>query len=116
MKKKILIVDDDKSLRILYEKEFAEDGYDVLLAASGKEAIEKLGENPDVIVMDIKMPGMNGIETIGKILSINRGIPIIINSAYSVYKNNFLTWPATSYVIKSSDLTELKESISSVLN
>lgn len=111
MKKTILIVEDDQSLRILYEKEFSEAGYNILQASSGQEAIDLLSNRPDLIIMDIKMPGMNGMETMGKILSINKSIPIIINSAYSVYKDNFMTWPAKAYVVKSSDLSELKEEV-----
>lgn len=115
MNKTILIVDDDKSLRILYEKEFSEEGFNILLASSGKEAIELLSDGPDLIIMDIKMPGMDGLETMGKILSINKDIPIIINSAYSVYKDDFMTWPAKEYVVKSSNLTELKNVVKSYL-
>ncbi|NVM01434.1 MAG: response regulator [Candidatus Helarchaeota archaeon] len=109
---KLLIVEDEKNLRILYKNEFIEEGYEVLLAAEGKEAIkiaEK--ESPDLIIMDIRMPQMDGIDVMKKILEKNKDIPIVINSAYSSYMDNFMSWAAKAYVIKSSDLSELKSKV-----
>ena len=109
---KLLIVEDEKNLRTLYKKEFEKDGYEVYLASEGNEAlniVEK--ENPDLIVIDIRMSGMDGIEAMKKILNKNKDIPIIINSAYSSYMDNFMSWAAKAYVIKSSDLTELKSKV-----
>ena len=113
---KLLIAEDDESLRLLYQKELTEEGYEVLLASNGREVVEKaVNENPDLIIMDIRMPGMDGIEAMGEILARNKRLPIILNTAYSTYKDNFLTWPADAYIVKSSDLTELKQTISKVL-
>ena len=61
------------------------------------------------------MPKMDGIETMGKILSEHKKIPIIINTAYSSYKDDFMSWSANAYVIKSSDLKELKDKIKEVI-
>jgi len=61
--------------------------------------------------LDIYLPGMDGLETMGRILSKNRQIPVILYTAYSSYQDNFLSWAADAYLIKSSDLTELKETI-----
>lgn len=62
MKKKVLIVDDDKGLRDLYKEELEEERYEVLTANNGKEALQKLGkEKPDLIVLDIVMPKMDGM-------------------------------------------------------
>jgi DNA-binding response OmpR family regulator len=81
------------------------------------EAIEKARDyKPDLIVMDINMPRMDGIESMCRILSEHRNIPIIINTAYSNYQNNFMTWSADAYIIKSSDLKELKNKIKELLN
>ena len=65
--------------------------------------------------MDINMPKMSGIESIGKILSEHKKIPIIINTAYSSYKDDFMSWSADAYIIKSSDLKELKDKIKELL-
>lgn len=109
---KILIVEDEPNLRILYEKEFSEEGYDVVFAKDGKEAIQKTKEHaPDLIIMDLRLPEVDGIEAMQRILEIDKNIPIIINSAYSSYQDDFKSWAAKAYVIKSGDLTELKNKV-----
>ncbi len=114
---KVLCVDDDLSLLRLYQEELAEEGYKVILAKDGKEALKKLEkETPHVVVMDIRMPVMDGIETLTAMLGKDRQIPVILNTAYPQYRENFMTWGAEAYVIKSSDLTELKEKIREVLD
>jgi DNA-binding response OmpR family regulator len=113
---KLLVVDDDKNLRLLYEQELSDDGHQVTLAGGGPEALEYLKTNrPDLIVLDISMPGMDGIEALGKILAKDKTMPVILNTAYSTYKDNFMTWSADAYVVKSGDLTELKSKIRDVL-
>ena len=116
MKRTILVVDDERNIRLLYEKELREEGYEVLLASDAREALSLLDRTPpDLVVLDIKMPGMDGIEALGQILARNNSIPVILNSAYSSYKDSFLSWSADAYVIKSSDLGELKARIRSLL-
>jgi DNA-binding response OmpR family regulator len=117
MEARILLVDDDHSLLQLYRQELTEEGYEVILARNGKEALTKFSkEKPNLVITDIRMPIMNGIETLNAILGKNRQIPVIINTAYPQYKENFMTWGADAYVVKSSDLTELKQKIRKVLS
>ncbi len=114
--KKVLFADDDLSLLTLYRDEFSEDGYEVALAANGKEAIEKFQkEKPDVVVMDIRMPVMDGITAMNILLGKNRQTPVILNSAYPQYQQNYMTWGAEAFLVKSSDLTELKGKVREVL-
>ncbi|MBP1718375.1 MAG: response regulator with CheY-like receiver, AAA-type ATPase, and DNA-binding domain [Deltaproteobacteria bacterium] len=114
---KVLCVDDDLSLLRLYEDELTEEGYKVVLAKDGKEAIAKFEkESPQVVVMDIRMPVMDGIEALTNLLGKDRQVPVILNTAYPQYRENFMTWGAEAYVIKSSDLTELKQKIREVLD
>ncbi len=114
---KVLCVDDDLSLLRLYQEELTEEGYRVVLAKDGKEALKKFEkESPNVVVMDIRMPMMDGIETLTAMLGKDRQIPVILNTAYPQYRENFMTWGAEAYVIKSSDLTELKQKIREVLD
>ena len=114
---KVLCVDDDLSLLRLYEDELAEEGYEVVLAKDGKEAIAKFEkESSQVVVMDIRMPVMDGIEALTNLLGKDRQVPVILNTAYPQYRENFMTWGAEAYVIKSSDLTELKQKIREVLD
>jgi CheY-like chemotaxis protein len=112
----ILIVEDDNNQRLLYEQELKLEGYEIVTASDGKEALEKVQEQlPDIIIMDINMPKMDGIEAMGRILSKKKEIPIIINTAYSNYKDNFMSWAADAYIVKSSDLSELKNAVKEVL-
>lgn len=112
----ILLVEDDKNQRLLYEQELSLEGYEVVTASNGKEALEKVQvQLPDIVIMDINMPKMDGIEAMGKILSKNKEIPVIINTAYSNYKDNYMSWAADAYIVKSSDLSELKDTIKRVL-
>jgi DNA-binding NtrC family response regulator len=113
----LLIVDDEEHQRLLYQEELSEEGYQVILAGNGKEALERLSESvPDLIVLDIRMPIMNGLEALGKIIGKEKGIPVIIHSAYSSYKDDFMSWAADDFVVKSSDLTELKRKIRELLD
>jgi DNA-binding response OmpR family regulator len=114
--KTILIVDDEKNLLRLYEKEFAEEGYHVITASSGPEALQKIQQGAlDLVILDIRMPDLNGVETLKKIMESTSNVPVILNSAYTSYRDNFLTWAAEAYVVKSSDLNELKDKTKEVL-
>ncbi|MBW7995992.1 MAG: response regulator [Candidatus Glassbacteria bacterium] len=114
--KKLLIVDDEKNLRMLYKTEFEVEGYHVDTAPDALEALSKFEhEHYDLVILDIKMPGMDGVEALGKFLGRDNKIPVIINSAYDSYKDNFMSWAADSYVIKSSDLSELKQKVKEAL-
>jgi len=112
----LLIVDDEKNILRLYQREFAEDGYEVLTASSGKEALERLKvRSVDLVILDICMPGMDGLETLKQIMETSSNPPIILNSAYTYFKDDFLTWAAKAYVVKSSDVSELKAKTKEVL-
>ncbi len=113
---KILFVDDDPSLLNLYHEELTEEGYNVVVARNGKEALTRFSrENPNLVIMDIRMPEMDGITALNTILGKDRQVPIIFNTAYPQYKENFMTWGADAYVVKSPDLSELKQAIRQVL-
>jgi len=114
--KTILVVDDEKNLRILYKKELEDEGYHVLAASCGEEGLEIIKkEHVDLAILDIKMDGMDGIQMLREVLTHNRNIKIILNSAYSSYKSDFSTWSADAYLIKSSDLREMKDKIEELL-
>jgi two-component system, response regulator, stage 0 sporulation protein F len=113
---KLLLVEDDKNQLKLYQQELSDEGYQIETAADGQEALKAIeAGRPDLVVMDISMPGMDGIEALGKILGVDNSIPVILNTAYANYRDNFLSWAADAYVVKSSDLEELKKTIIEVL-
>ncbi len=114
---RILLVEDEEHIQVLYAQELEAEGHEVICAADGRTAVEMAREcRPDLVIMDINLPEkMDGIESMSKILGANKDIPVIINTGYSEYKDNFMSWAADAYVLKSSDLTPLKEAISQAL-
>jgi two-component system, response regulator, stage 0 sporulation protein F len=116
LKAKVLIIDDEENLRFLYSEELREEGYEPILAENGKEAIRILKDfKPDLIILDIVMPVMDGMEALGRIIGQYRDVPIILCSSYPRYKEEFMSWAADAYITKSSDLTELKMAVKSLL-
>lgn len=116
-KKRLLVIDDDKNMRELLELELTDNGYAVMTAGNAFDGMRVLKDKSiDLVVLDIKMPGMDGIEALEKIVSIKRDLPVIIHSAYSHFKENYLTWSAVAYVIKSSNLDDLIKTIAEQLN
>ena len=112
MKSRILVVDDDDGIRALYLMELTQAGYDVVGAESGSKAVELVSkENFDVIILDIEMPDMSGIEALSHLRRVTPNTPVILNTAYSVYKMDFQSWLADAYVLKSSDMEPLKNKI-----
>jgi CheY-like chemotaxis protein len=115
--KKILVVDDEENIRLLYKEELHDEGYEVAIAANAEEAMKQIhADKPDVITLDIKMPGMDGIEFMRKLKDESSDIPVILCSAYGRYKQDFRVWASDAYVVKSADLHELKITIKEILN
>jgi CheY-like chemotaxis protein len=114
---KVLIIEDDRAQRMLYKAEVSELGHKVILARDGREALKKINaHHPDVIVLDIMMPNMDGLETLQEKLRNYPDIPVIIHSAYSHFEEDWRSWSAEEYVVKSSDLTHLKNAIKRALS
>lgn len=117
MKKKILVVDDEKNIRILLTEELTDEGYDVILAKNGAEALEMIkSEKPDLVTLDIKMPGEDGLSILRKIRETEYDLPVIICSAYSVYKSEFSAVAADHYIVKSSNFDELRNKVKEILS
>jgi DNA-binding response OmpR family regulator len=115
--KTILVVDDDEAIRTLLQEELEEEGYKVLIATNARDALKMVAAEPlDLVILDIRMPGMDGLEALPRILGLKEGLPVIMNTAYSQYQDSFMSWAADAYIVKSSDLTELKEKIKELIN
>ena len=113
---KVLVIEDEKSLRLLYQQDLQREGYEVVSAADAREGLDLAErEPPDLVVLDIRMPGMDGLEAMGRLLDRRPRVPVILNSAYSSYKDNFMSWAADAYVVKSSDTSELLARVREVL-
>ena len=113
---KILVVDDEENIRLLFKEELEEENYDVEVASNGYDALEKFKKAQfDLVVMDIKMPGMDGIQALNEIKNINKDQLVILCSAYGEFKQDFSTWVSDGYIVKSADTGELKQMIKSIL-
>ena len=115
--KRILVVDDDEAIRTLLREELADEGYEVITASNARDALKKVEQEPlDLVILDIRMPGMDGLEALPRILGLKEGLPVILNTAYTQYKESFMSWAADAYVVKSSDLEELKDKVKELID
>ena len=117
--KRILLVEDDKNVQKLLREELNDNGYSISVASNGKEALSILKKKddmrPDLIILDLRMPTMNGFETMGHILKSRQNTPVVIHTAYSSYRNDVMVMAADAYVEKSHDLKKLKDVIRDLL-
>lgn len=113
----ILFVDDAKNLRKFCKMELEAEGYRVILAADGRDAILQLvHKSPDLIVLDIRMPRMNGLQAADLLRTIDPQIPIIFYTAYQEdWEQNHVHPAVNACVQKCEDLSELKATIASLL-
>ncbi len=113
------MVEDDKNVRRLLKEELNDEGYSITVASNGKEALSMLqkreNEKPDLIILDLRMPKMDGFETMGHILKSRQETPVIIHTAYSSYKNDVMVMAADAYVEKSHNLKKLKDVIKDLI-
>ncbi len=115
--KKILLVDDEEGIQLLYREEFEDDGFVVDSAMNGREALAKFkSEQPDLVILDINMPGMNGIEVLRQMKEMNADLPVILSSAYQEYKEDFGAWACEEYIVKSANMDELKAAVHKYLD
>ncbi len=113
---KILVVDDEEHIRLLYSEELNEAGYEVITADSGLRLMERIEEEkPDLVVLDIKMVDYNGLDLLQDIRNRFYDLPVILSTAYDTFKEDMKSIAADFYVVKSFDLTELKKKIAMAL-
>ena len=113
----ILLAEDEANQRLLYQMELEDEGYHVVLASDGSEALHQVEEeHPDLVVLDLKMPGMDAVEVLGQMKTIDSQLPVIIYSAYERSCSHFMPRMIDAYVTKSSDPSVLKGEISRLLS
>ncbi len=113
---KVLIVEDDEIQLLLCKKELEEEGHDVTFARSGEEALESIKDSPcDLVILDLRMPGMDGLEVLGKIVSRHQRVKTVIHTAYPKCKGEFISWLADAYLTKSTDFSALKKTVRQLL-
>jgi DNA-binding response OmpR family regulator len=113
---RILIIEDDPNLCLLYRTQFTEDGHQVETAEDAAGALAAIDQRPpDLIVLDIRMKPVDGLEILAEIRERHHRLPVVINTAYPAFKSDFATWGADAYVVKSSDTSELRRTVEELL-
>jgi two-component system response regulator HydG len=110
-KPRILVVDDEESIRMMLRAVLEEEGYEIIEAADGPEAVKAVEQNPlDLILLDIRMTTMDGIETLTEIRKISPFVPVLMMTAYATVKTavEALKAGAFEYLAKPLDIEELK--------
>jgi len=114
--KKILVVDDEANIRELYKEEFEDMGYSVTTVPDGVKALALLETTKfDLVTLDMRMPDMDGIEALRKMKEQDSAIPVIICTAYEEYKHDFGSWCSDAYVVKSADMSQLRDTVKKIL-
>lgn len=112
----ILVTDDDQHIRILYKTVLEKEGYRVVLAENGQQALDCIEEEKiDLIILDIKLPDIDGMELLSKIVVNKAHPPVLINSAYPEYCEDGRSWIAEDFIVKSSDFMQLLIKVREIL-
>ena len=113
---KVLLVDGDGVWAAFCESELRRDGYDVRTARDGYEALDALrSDPPDLVVTEIRLAGIDGLDLLARILHLYPRMPVILNSAVGGYRDNFLSWAADAYLLKSLDAAPLRAKVRELL-
>ena len=114
----ILIIDDDPHLRDGFARLLGEEGYDARVAASAEEGLQAMRETmPDCVIMDVRMPGMSGLEALDRMRALPHCPPVIIMTAYSGTETAIraMGHGAFDYILKPFDIPEALQLISRAL-
>jgi len=109
---RILIVDDEESIQLLFADELTEEGYEVITTGDGSALMELVEEKrPDLVVLDVKLVENDGLDLLQDIRNTYYDLPVVICTAYPDFKYDLKSIAADYYVVKSSDSRELKEKV-----
>ncbi|WP_031479843.1 response regulator [Maridesulfovibrio frigidus] len=109
----ILVVDDEKHIRMLYKEELKAEGYAVATSDGAEDILAVIErESPNLVILDIKL-GVNrsGLDLLQEIRQQDQNLPVILSTAYDSFKHDLKSIAADHYVVKSVDLSELKEKV-----
>lgn len=115
---RIMVVDDEKNIRTLFQVELEEMGHEVKTAASGEEAVREFdSDGIDLFVVDIRMPDMTGLELMERIREKDSQVPIIVCTALKALENDYTVWEANvaAFLAKPVDLDDLKDAVNKAL-
>jgi DNA-binding response OmpR family regulator len=110
--RRLLVVEDEPDLRLLYADELAEAGYEIKTAGSCAEASELLRNfDFDLLILDIQLHRESGLQILQQVAQERPGLPVILCTAYSCYRDDFTAWRADACIIKSADFSVLKNEV-----
>ncbi len=113
---RVLFIDDEEGLLDLYERVFTREGFRVCRAATLAQGRALLHEGDiDLVVLDIRLADESGLTLLHEIKSRKPALPVILSTAYARYQDDFSSWLADAYVVKSSDLSELIQTVRALL-
>jgi DNA-binding response OmpR family regulator len=118
MAEKILVADDEQEIRNLLEHFLKGQGYEVVLASDGNQALElAVEENPQLVILDIKMPGLDGLEVCKRLKEKEQTklIPVIVITGFEDNKMEALDLGADDFVNKPFDMAEISSRVKSAL-
>ena len=118
-KKKILVVDDEIDFIEVIKLRLESNNYDVATASNGEEALKIIkDEKPDAVLLDILMPGIDGLEVLRRIRKIDENLPVYIITAFSTEERFKMAnkFGASGFIVKTDDLNKQIKSINSVLD
>jgi len=118
-KKKILVVDDEPQFIEMIKMRLEDSGYHVAVAVNGKEGLEKIGSDlPDAVLLDILMPGMDGLEVLKRIRKDNKELPVFIVTAFSSEERfeKARKYDVSGFIVKTSDLKREVENITNAIS
>ena len=109
---RILVVDGDDRYRHVCAMDLRNEGHDVVTASTGFDALRSMDETaPEVVITEVQLPGMDGLDLMGRLLDRDRKLVVILNSASCSYKDNFMSWAADACCQKSADGRELRGTV-----
>jgi len=113
----LLVIDDEGDIRHLYAAELEDEGHTVVTCSNRSEAMAQLQHQVfDLVILDIQLNQESGLELLQEIARERENVPVILCTAYSCYKDDFSSWLADAYVVKSSNLSELKNEVQRILD
>jgi DNA-binding NtrC family response regulator len=116
--KHIMVIDDERDILTCLDEVLSAEGYRVTGVVSGAEALDLLPQDPpDLVMLDLRMPGMNGLEVLQAIRRTNRELPIVVCSALGSYKNDFeiISGNVAAFLDKPMDLDKVLETVASLV-
>jgi DNA-binding response OmpR family regulator len=112
---RVLVVEDEESLGRLYVEEFAEEGYSTEVANTVDDAVGRIRDGSfDVVILDLKLGVEDGADILRHIMEHHRDLPVIVNTGCGELKSDFRLWGADSFMVKSSDMGDLKRRLAEI--